>query len=164
MSKIKTLKFEFVYEFELIGICTSLPHYQLCYFLNKYLNSKIGRMDEDLDLWTKDKTVYFPAYTDIQTKINRSWYLIQNKIIEQITPTDDELKGSLFEEESHNWTKEFYLLPERQDIDYILQIHPPFTKQDITEIKQKIKQIDKVKTVFSVNPNTTKDIENLLIH
>lgn len=164
-KKTLSLTFDLSVDFELIGICSSLEHHQLCYFINKYLNSELGRLDEDIDLTMKDKSqINFPSYADDKPEINHIWYLIQNKIIveQKHNLPKKEVENLLFDiQETHKQT--YYLIPDRQDIDYFLQVHPPILEKDIIEIKRKINNIIGVKSVFSIDPNSTKKIDNLLI-
>ncbi len=164
-KKTLSLTFELTVDFELIGICTTLEHHQLCYYINKYMNSELGRLDEDICLTIKDKSrINFPSYADEQPDKNHIWYLIQNKVIvkELSQDTKEQTEHLLFDiQETHKQTH--YLIPDRQDVDYFLQVHPPILEKDIIEIKQKINTIIGVKSVFSIDPNSTKKIDNLLI-
>lgn len=163
-KKTLSLTFDITIDFELIGICSKLPHFQICYFINKVLNSELGRLDHDLDLIVKDKTVVnFPSYADEKPEINHIWYLIQNNVfVESIKNNEEQNPHLLFDiDETHS--KVHSLIPDRKDVDFFLQVHPPVLDRDISEIKQKIRQITGVKSVFSIDPNTTKKIDNLLI-
>jgi len=164
-KKTLSLTFELSVDFELIGICTSLEHHQLCYFINKYLNSELGRLQEDISLTIKDKSlINFPTYADERPHENHIWYLIKNKVIieEQLEKTENQVEQLLFDiQETH--TQTYHLIPDRQDVNYFLQLHPPIMEKDIAEIKQKINDIIEVKSVFSIDPNSTKKIDNLLI-
>lgn len=164
-KKTLSLTFELSVDFELIGICSSLKHYQLCYFINKYLHSELGRLDEDIALTIKNKSIVsFPSYADEQPEKNHIWYLIQNNVVkeEQLVNEQKPVEQLLFDiRETHKHIH--YLIPDRQDVDYFLQVHPPVLEKDIIEIKQKINEIIGVKSVFSIDPNSTKKIDNLLI-
>lgn len=164
-KKTLSLTFELSVDFELIGICSSLTHHQLCYFINKHLNSELGRLDEDISLIMKDKSmICFPSYADEKPEKNHIWYLIENKVVfeERISSNVNNTEQLLFDiQETHKQTH--YLIPDRQDVDYFLQVHPPVLEKDIIEIKQKINNIIGVKSVFSIDPNSTKKIDNLLI-
>lgn len=164
-KKTLSLTFELSVDFELIGICTALKHHQLCYFINKFLHSELGRLEEDISLTIKDRSIInFPSYADERPHENHIWYLIQNKVTieEQIEKPKQQVEQLLFDiKETH--TQNYHLIPDRQDINYFLQVHPPIMEKDITEIKQKINDIIGVKSVFSIDPNSTKKIDNLLI-
>lgn len=164
-KKTLSLTFELSVDFELIGICSSLEHYQLCYFINKHMTSELGRLDEDISLTIKDKSlINFPSYADEKPEKNHIWYLIQNKVVIEEHHENPKVQPQqlLFDiKETH--TQTYYLIPDRQDIDYFLQVHPPVLDKDITEIKQKINNIIGVKSVLSIDPNSTKKIDNLLI-
>lgn len=164
-KKTLSLTFELSVDFELIGISTTLKHYQLCYYINKVLHSELGRMDEDIDLTIKNKSnIYFPSYADEKPERNHIWYLIQNKVVikERSQNRQEKVEHLLFDIQETR--KEIHhLIPDRQDVDYFLQVHPPVLEKDITEIKQKINDIIEVKSVFSIDPNSTKKIDNLLI-
>ena len=164
-KKTLSLTFEISVDFELIGICSSLEHHQLCYFINKDMHSELGRLDEDISLTIKDKSVInFPSYADEKPEKNHIWYLIQNKVIikELNKKPKEQTEHLLFDiQETHQQNPLLY--PDRQDVDYFLQVHPPVLEKDIIEIKQKINNIIGVKSVFSIDPNSTKKIDNLLI-
>jgi len=163
-KKTLSLTFDITVDFELIGIVTKLPHFQLCYFLNKYLNSELGRLDHDINLIAKDKShINFPSYADEQPDINHIWYLIQNKVVIETKKVNDSSEENLLFNIDETHVNEHFLIPSRTDIDYFLQVHPPILEKDITEIKEKINQINGIKSVFSIDPNTTKKIDNLLI-
>ncbi len=164
-KKTLSLTFELSVDFELIGICTSLEHHQLCYFINKHLNSELGRLQEDISLTIKDRSlISFPTYADERPHENHIWYLIKNKVIieEHLEKVEKQVEQLLFDiKETH--TQTYHLIPDRQDVNYFLQLHPPIMEKDIAEIKQKINDIIEVKSVFSIDPNSTKKIDNLLI-
>ena len=164
-KKTLSLTFEITVDFELVGISSSLEHHQLCYFINKHLHSELGRLSEDISLTVKNKElINFPSYADEKPDMNHIWYLIQNKVVIEEVLERPEVQAEQLLFDFKDTRKEIYhLIPDRQDVDYFLQVHPPVMEKDIIEIKQKINDIIGVKSVFSIDPNMTKKIDNLLI-
>jgi UPF0288 family protein (methanogenesis marker protein 3) len=128
------------YEFILIGICTQLNDYKLCWYLNKQLELDFIRDENDISSLHQKKKVdiFFSLFNHIDVENDLHYALISNKSF------------------SVN------LIPEHKQTDYFLKITGEINLIDQLEIVKKIKQIEQVITAFSIEISSLKSKDNII--
>jgi len=153
MSKVVTLDYEFVHDYTLIAINSTLEDYKLAYFLNKELDIKLNCNPEGLEFNTKNCSFVIFNYDCL---INYySWSLIANK---HMFTSENADEISLFKED----TKTNYLINEKREIDFFLKITGDCNTNSIQTIIEKIKNIKGVITSYSIDPLTLKSKDYLI--
>lgn len=128
------------YEFVLIGICSQLDDFKLCWHLNKQLGTDFFRDQNDISsLHPKKKVdIFFSLFHHIDTECGLNYSIISNKSLS------------------------INLIPEQKQIDYFLKITGETDLIDSIEIIKKLKEIDKVITAYPIDVSTLKSKENII--
>jgi|SRR5690554_1612930 len=133
-----TLSLEEDYPYFIIGISSSTPDYRLCWSLNKTLDISLKR-DKSIDIHSKNGDVTAHSvfeYTD--EVLNTKYRLIENK------------KGSS------------RFLSEANQADYLLIIDDS-DKIQISDLLNEIKKIAQVILAFSIDIDSLKQKQNLML-
>lgn len=135
-------KISFVYdltdEYQIIGICSHLKEYKLCWNINKILNSNLSKW-EDFSFSTKNVSggnFSFFYYNDLNNRNNI--FLLSNK------------------------NDNMVLLDKIPEADFLLIIKGVFSDKRIEEIISALKKISNILTVFSVDMNKIKEMNSFL--
>jgi hypothetical protein len=159
-----SIDFEYDYDFLLIGICSPLKDYHICYKLNKELNSLLNRSEFDIAMQFEDglQKAYFSLYEYWDEQYQNQWYLLANKC--QIVCEDtNQNQGTIFDGYIQNRKKTKYLIPENSKIDFYLQIHGIFTEDSKADLLKKIKKLDRIVSAHELNIQELRSKENLII-
>ncbi|WP_055436278.1 IPExxxVDY family protein [Lacinutrix algicola] len=147
-------------DFSLIGIHCTIEDYRLAYLLNKALELKLVRQDNDIDN-NNNKTAFsiFEWQDDTQFK---TWNLVSNTCKVTTSQTDNNT-DSLF---SFNptVTKTHHLVPEFSKANYLLKINNEFNSKKEKLILEKILKIDQVITAYSITPESLKSKDQLIFN
>ena len=145
-------------DYTLIGIHCAIDGYRLAYFLNHYLDLKLKRKSDDLDFQNQ---IHYPIYEWFDKRKLVTWHLVANlcKVDENV----DQESGLLFT--TSGTSKNFYLVPEYQKVNYFLKISSDY----ISESKQKIilkniQSIPQIVTAYTVNTELIKSKNNLIFY
>ncbi|MFK7899589.1 MAG: IPExxxVDY family protein [Cyclobacteriaceae bacterium] len=130
------LEVDYDFDFEVIGIVSSLKEYKLAYFINNTLNWSFFK-DSDINIPFKKGELLFSNYT--YNTPNHVISLIKNKSISSKTIINKP-----------------FLLPESKEFDYLLKIDGKSDEFDTSLIFDKIKEIPNIVLL------KRKDIENLI--
>jgi len=135
-------KISFVYdltdEYHIIGICSHLKEYKLCWHLNKILNSNLSKL-EDFSFSNKNVTGENYSFFYYNDKNNRNnIFLLSNK--------------------NDNMT----LLEKIPEADFLLIVKGVFSGKRIEEIISALKKTSNILTVFSVNMDKIKEMNSFL--
>jgi hypothetical protein len=158
------IDFEYDYDFLLIGICSPLKDYQLCYKLNQELNASLGRSEFDIAMSYDDglEKAYFSLYEYWNDQYQNQWYLITNKC--QIECTDENQKqGTIFDGFIQSRKKVKYLIPENSKVDYYIQVHGIFNDEAKISLLKNIKTLDRVVSTHEIDMMGLRSKENLII-
>mgnify|MGYP000228416485 CR=1 FL=1 len=161
-----TIEAEYDYDFHLFAICGRISHYKLCYFINKNLQSGLGR--SKVDILVRDEKqkgeIAFPLYSFDDKPNDAVWLLHANNHDVEIEEDSQELEGSLLFGLKNTRRQKYTLIEEHDKVDYFLQVHHPLTDAEKKEIIKNIKLIKHVLAIYELDISTVKSKENLLIH
>jgi len=138
--------------FDLVALHSSLADYELVYFINMHLKSKLCRSRHDFELSQK---VFFPIFEWKDEPNDIYWSLITNTSLSEYSlPQTD-----LFKEEPSYAMH--HLVPERKEVDFFLKI-----EQDNINIEKDIVKlllnIPKIVTAYQIDPDNLKSKKNLI--
>lgn len=144
-------------DYELIAIHTTIEDYRLAYLLNKNLPILLARNKHDIQISTHDGIAHFPVYNFDCPLHGSMWSLLGNQ---GDVPPSKGLDDGLFTAANHGVATRVYLLPEFKKVNYFIKIESPATP--ISEIVKNINTINKVSTVYAVETEKIKSINNLI--
>ena len=148
------------YDFDIIALHCSLEAYQIAFLLNKHLNLRLHRAQEDLSVSFKKICAYFPMYHYEDKQQCLFYDLISNRNRSKSLDTLND-NGGLF---GTAVTAELNmrLLPELKKVDFLLKVSEDgcaFAKANTLAILNKIPQIV---TAYAVDIDQLKTKENLI--
>jgi len=150
MSALK-LEIAYDFDFELIGIVSSAPAYQVVWSINNSLNIDLYKhKDIELNFTTKKVVVSNYLFKETYSYIR----LFKNQSSEE-TIVDNKL--SLFDERK----REFFL-PELKKYDFIIQLEGTVNNLHADLIISKLKEIGKIQFVTLIDLNDIKEKDNLI--
>lgn len=163
-KKSISIDFEYDYDFLLIGICSPLKEYQLCYQLNKLFQLQLQRSREDIEMTYPDgrEIANFPLYEYWDTQYENQWYLLANKTTLLCAETANN-QGTIFAELQQDRKKTKRLIPENSTVDFYIQIHGIFGREAKKQLIAEVKNIDRIVSIHEVNINKLRSKENLII-
>lgn len=147
-------------DFNLLAIHTALEDFRLAYFLNQKLQLNLSKNKEEIKIKNKEGNTYFSRFTFEDTKKDVFWNLIENE--NEITLKQNNINQGLFSESKNSFTTKDFLLPEYKKVNFFLKIEAPKESVIPTEIVTKIKSIDKISTVYSIDLENIKSKNNLI--
>ena len=145
--------------FSLIAIHCRLEDYRLAYLLNKHLDIRLARKDQDLDY--NYFAASFPIYEWDNSSLYTTWNLVSNICVKQEEGLQS--SGSLFQERSQI-TKTYQLLPELNKVDYLMKISNENQNYNERLILDKIQSIPQVITTYSIDIYKIKSKDNLIFN
>ncbi len=139
MNKV-ILKYEIDLDFTLIAITSSLKDYRLCYFINKFTELNLAKID-DHEVWmpANKQQVPFSRYADFADESETEYYLLANRGVD----------GG-------------FLIPEMRHSDYFLIIRNFIDEEDLTLLQDRISDIPEVVVASEISPQKLKSKENLI--
>jgi len=144
--------------YTLIAIHCSAEDYRLAYLLNKTLDLKLARKQEDLDYNYMEASFSIYEWDDEKNFV--TWNLVANisrKEVERVASA-----GSLFSEQQGKRTVSKYLIPERKKVDYFIKISSESYIKSPKIILSKINAIAEVITAYILEANQLKSKNNLI--
>jgi hypothetical protein len=155
---------EYDYDFLLIGICSPLKEYQLCYHINKVFQIELQRSNEDIEMTYPEalEQGIYPLYEYWDTQYENQWYLHANTTALRCKDTKSAL-GTIFEDHQLDLIKTKRLIPEDKIVDYYLQIHGVFGLETTQNLLKAINTINRVVNAHEVPIDTLRSKENLII-
>lgn len=136
----------------LIAIYSDLEDYAMAYAINSECGLFLRRMDKDLSMGDHLNFTVF----DWDDEIGDSyWCLISNSCALEEAPAPGGLFDSGFSIRRH------HLIKELREVDYFLKVESA-DDPTIAEAINKIKALDKVKTAYTLEPQSLKSKRNLI--
>ena len=145
--------------FSLFGIKTSLEDYRLAYFLNKQLQTRFERAENNLEFELNSEKQSYSLFNFEDVYNYNDWFLISNKFSQ--TRTKNQVVN-LFTPTNYNFDSINYLIPERKSFDFFLKISGGVKNSLNQKLIQKIKLIHLVDAVFEVKPEELKSKDFLI--
>lgn len=142
-------------EYSLIGIHTTLEDYKLAYLLNKILGTGFSKSKKDLHIEELSKKTAFSLYNYSNLEYEFEWFLIANSSKRENQTESNEL---LLTTETKT-----YLIPEKKKVDFFIKISGNVSYSFVVKTIDKIKTIDQVITSYSIDKNTLKSKDFLII-
>ncbi|GGW57904.1 hypothetical protein DFQ11_101839 [Winogradskyella epiphytica] len=143
--------------YKLIAIHCRLEDYRIAYLLNKYINLKLRRTENDLDFkYLESSYSLFEWYNDTEYV---KWNLVSNVCQKE----EDSLysSGTLFSDNS-KVLKTFHLIPEYKKVDFFLKISEEIQSVDEKTILSRLQAIPQIITSYTVDPLKIKSKDNLI--
>ena len=120
-------------EYSLIGIVSAEPDYKLCLSLNKILNLSLKNISPFKIPGEKGQEIEYSRFSDTNNTPDFTINLISNR------------------------SGNFYFLKKLKNIDYIFQVLHPGKMKYSDHYTSKIRDMDSVTAVFSIDPDSIKD-------
>lgn len=157
-----TLQIEEDYDFTLIGIASHVKDYRICWALNKVLSIYLKKQDA---LEIKDKKQSSPSYFSF-FKFDDAENFLEYHVISNLSESKiiSSSENTLFPDISSQGEslQNEYLLPEFKNFNFLMIIKGELNDNMINELISKIKTIEFVLTVISIDVNTLKSKHNLI--
>jgi hypothetical protein len=143
--------------FSLFAVHCRLEDYRFAYMLNSYLQLKLRRAPQDLDVNYFSSS--YSAYTWEDTDSYMSWHLISNVCKKE----EDALQssGSLFTEKQRI-LKTYHLIPELKQVDFLIKIESEAQNVNEREILLKLQKIPQLITAYRVDEESIKSKDCLI--
>lgn len=142
-------------DYDLIAINTTIEDYLLAFNINQMLKLTLSRHKNDIISTNNAREVRFSRYGFEDENQDLYWSLVQNQ--KWIDTAENNF--SLFEQVQ----QKVYLLPEFKNVDYFLKIEgSEFDNNEIQYILFRIKKINNVSAVFTVDTDNLKSKNNLI--
>lgn len=146
--------------FTLISIHTGLPDYKLAYLLNRNLHTSFKRAKDSLVVKDEVQSATFSVYSYVDESQFINWYLIANKYhgVSKV-PIANGLFGTI--NETVNRTS--YLIPEKKKTDFLVKIEGDFDPYVVHKTIQAIKDMEQVVTSYTIDIDTLKSKDFLIL-
>lgn len=145
--------------FLLLAVHCRLEDYRLAFILNKHLELRLVRKEQDLDY------NYFAAsyaiYEWEDSKLDTVWNLVANSCKRQENSIQS--SGSLFENQLVI-TKTNYLVPELKKAEFLIKISNENQRLDEKKILKTIQAIPQIITVYSADLDKIRSKEHLIFN
>lgn len=147
-------------DYDLIAIHSSLEDYRLAYFINQKLPVVLTKNPEEIGVTVKEGEALFSKFTFNDYNNDILWSLVPNK--NEIITKKKSAGQNLFLNKDVEIATKVFLLSELKKVDYFLKIENNQDHMNIDEILKKIKSIDRISTVYTVDPEKIKSKNNLI--
>ena len=163
-KKSYSIGFEYDYDFVLIGICSPLKDYHMCYKINKELGTSLSRsaIDISMDFFEGIEKGQFSLYEYWDKQYENQWYLLSNKC-QLICDERLQNEGTIFDGIIQNEEKTKYLVPENSIVDFYLQVHGILSENSKLKIIKKIRKLNRVVSAYEICINNITSKDNLII-
>lgn len=145
-------------DFHLIAIHTQHEPYKVAYLLNKRLETRFERRHKDLELKVKTQLLSFPVFEYYNQDWDTTSLLISNRVSVEEQKTTSE---NLFEKELITSTN--YVLNTNKQVDYLLKFDDTLNTFEPEEVIQKLITIPHISMAYSLETQTLKHPEHLIL-
>jgi len=147
-------------DYDLIAIHSTLEDYRLAYFINQQLRVNLWKSSEHVGVTVKEGEAFFSKFAFDDLNHGVIWTLIENK--NEITVRKKSTGQNLFLNTDVEIATKVYLLPELKKIDYFLKVENNIDTYSLDTIVKNLKSIDRISTVYTVDPDKIKSKNNLI--
>ena len=141
-------------DFELLAIHTNLKDFKLSFLINLKLNVLLAKNDDEISIKSNDGTGQFSRFSYDDLKQDVTWELIKN----QTNFNSNKQNVGFFKEDSITMN----LIPELKTVDYLLKIDNVEPGFNCEQIIHNISTISNISTVYKVETEHLKSINNLI--
>lgn len=141
-------------DFELIAIHTTLKDFKLTFLINLKLNVLLAKNENEITIKSNNGIGKFSRFSYDDLKHDITWELIKN----QTNFSSNVTNVGFFAEDNITMN----LIPELKTADYLLKIDNVDSSFKCEEIIQNINTIQNVSTVYRVDADNLKSINNLI--
>jgi hypothetical protein len=141
-------------DFELLAIHTNLKDYKLSFLINLKLNVLLAKNESEISITSNKGIGNFPRFSYEDCTQDITWELLKN----QTHFNSNQENTGIFEEDQITMN----LIPELKKADYLLKIDNIESGFDSESIITHISTISNVSTVYKVDTNKLKTINNLI--
>ncbi len=140
--KKNKLRVDFGFDFDLVGISTSMKEYKLAWFINNYSPCNFHKAEDiqidfnDLKNITISNFLFETEHTIL--------HLLKNRLV------------------FNNVFCDQYLIPELKNIDFFLKIDGEKDLFDTGEFVNALRQVDQIQYIATIDPLNLKQKENLI--
>ncbi len=147
-------------DYQLIAIHSTLEDYRLAYFINKNLPIRLEKKPDEVSVKIKEGEAFFSKFFFDDLSNDIQWTLIPNK--NEITIMRKSTGQNLFLDNDVEIATKVYLLSELKKVDYFLKIENNIDTFEIEAILKSLKSIERISTVYAVEPEKIKSKNNLI--
>ena len=147
-------------DYDLIAIHSLLEDYRLAYLINQKLPILLKKSKEEIEIHTKEGEAFFSKFIFSDFLNDVQWTLISNK--NEIVVKKNSTGQNLFLNTNVEIATKIYLLSELKKVDYFLKIENNKGDTDINQVLKSIHAIDRIATVYIVDPKKIKSKNNLI--
>src|SRR5688572_15898902 len=147
-------------DYDLIAIHSPLEDYRLAYFLNQKLPVLLSKSKHSIEVSTKDGEALFSKFIFDDEANDMFWSMFQNK--NEIVTSGTNSGQDLFLDANLEMETSVFLMPEFRKVDYFLKIENNHDTFDLDEIIRKINTIERISTVYTIDPEKIKSKNNLI--
>jgi len=143
--------------YKLIAIHCRLEDYRLAYLLNKNLDLKLARKEDDLDFqYLKSSYSIFEWY-------NQDQYVTWNLVSNVCKKEEESLysSGTLFDT-NEKVLKTYHLISQYKNVDYFIKISDEIQNVNEKLILNTLQTIPQIITSYTVNPLKIKSKDHLI--
>ena len=142
--------------YHLIAIHSDLDEFRLAFFLNKQLNIRLKRKNNDI--YFSEQDANYSAYEFLDDTKYLNWMFFSNKSLVSEKISEENL--SLFSE-GNTTLNEMNLLSQQKSVDYFIIIENIANKSYVDKVLKKISEIRGIITSF-LSENKLENKENLI--
>lgn len=147
-------------DYDLIAIHSSLEDYRLSYFINQTLPVHLNKSKEEVGILVREGEAFFPKFTYDDQAHDIQWCLIPNQT--DIATASQERRTGLFGTTDWEVHRKVHLISELRRVDYFLKIENNHNYFPVSEIVAGLKSVERISTVYAVDPQTIKSKNNLI--
>lgn len=141
-------------DFELLAIHTNLKDFKLSFLINLKLNVLLAKNENEITIKSNDGIGKFSRFSYDDFNQDITWELIKN----QTNFNSNKQNVGFFNEDNITMN----LIPELKTADYLLKIDNIDFSFKSEEVIQQINKIPNISTVYKVETNHLKSINNLI--
>ncbi|MBS7786050.1 IPExxxVDY family protein [Flavobacterium sp. CYK-55] len=147
-------------DYDLIAIHSSLEDYRLAYFINQTLPVNLSKSTDEVGILVKEGEAFFSKFIYDDQTHDIQWCLIPNQT--DISTAAQDRKNGLFGTAEWEVFRKVHLISELKRVDYFLKIENNHGYFSIPKMVTGLKSIDRISTVYAVDPENIKSKNNLI--
>ncbi|WP_108804679.1 IPExxxVDY family protein [Aquimarina sp. Aq107] len=148
-------------DYDLIAIHSSLASYRLAFALNKYIDLRLFRKDQDIKFEYDAQSASFPLFQYHDHFQYNTYSLLGNKFKTKVKSDSAPTEG-LFAEAMEERYVTKHLIPELKNVDYFLKIEAETSQFSSKTLTTNLLTIPQIITAYVVDYTQLKSKNNLI--